>query len=334
MIAAVRESVARESRTGAPLLEVEDLTLRIPHIYGRTPVVSSVSFTVAEDEIVGVVGESGCGKTLTGLAIIGLLPRGVVAEGSVRWRGRELLSLGARERRQLMGREIAMVYQDPLLSLNPGMTVGSQLRQLLRRAEEDDSREPGELLELVHLTDPDAIARAYPFQLSGGQRQRVLIAMALSRRPTLLVADEPTTALDETVQAQIVDLLRSLQSELTFSTLLITHNIALLGQFCKRVVVMYAGQVVEEGPTDQLIRAPKHPYTHGLVNAIVSLERRDRPATAIEGVVPSPVKFAAGCRFVDRCPNALEQCAVTPPPLQAAEPGRRFACYRPMGEMA
>jgi peptide/nickel transport system permease protein len=324
-----REVPRREPNRGAPLLEVEGLTLRIPHVYGSTEVVSNVGFTIAEGETVGLVGESGCGKTLTGLAIMGLLPREVEAAGSVRWRGRELLDLSAARRRELMGREIAMVYQDALLSLNPGMPVHAQVKQLLRR-EGAGRRTVTELLELVHLTDPDAIARAYPFQLSGGQRQRVLIAMALARRPQLLVADEPTTALDETVQAQIVDLLRSLQHDLAFSTVMITHNIALVGQFCERTLVMYAGQLVEEGPTAELIAAPKHPYTHGLVESIVSLERRARPATSVEGVVPSPHRFVPGCRFVDRCANAGPGCLETPPPLEAAGVGRRLACYYPV----
>jgi peptide/nickel transport system permease protein len=313
----------------APLLEADGLTLRIPGAHGDTAVVSGVSFSLGEGEIVGMVGESGCGKTLTGLALMGLLPDGVRAEGAVRWKGREVLGLSARERRALMGREIAMVYHDALQSLNPGMTVRAQLKQALRRMPDSGGRTVNDLLELVQLPDPERIAGAYPFALSGGQRQRVLIALALTQRPQLLVADEPTTALDETVQAQIIDLLVSLQREFSFSTLLISHNIALVGRCCERMLVLYAGQLIEAGPTAGVIHSPLHPYSRALVEGIVSLERRDRPARSIPGSVPNPVHYGAGCRFVGRCERERDGCAEAPPRLEPAAGDWRVACYAP-----
>ena len=324
--------VAPEGTSRELILEVEDLTIRIPHAYGEQAVVSNVNFEVYEGENLGIVGESGCGKTLTGLAIMGLLPRGVVASGAVRWKGRDVLALTANERRQLMGREIAMVYQDPLLSLNPAMTVASQMRQVLSLDGEVTDANVHELLALVHIPNPESIARSYPYQLSGGQRQRVLIGLALAREPAILIGDEPTTALDETVQAQIVELLRSLQSNLHFTTVLITHNIALVGDLCQRIMVMYAGQLVETGPTAELIHRPRHPYATALVDSIKSLEARDRPARTVEGVVPSPLDFSAGCRFVERCVNAGEPCAKEAPALEPIGSDHSLACYFPMPE--
>ena len=314
---------------GGAILEVEDLTIRIRHAYGDTQVVSGVSFSIAEGQNLGIVGESGCGKTLTGLAVMGLLPRKVEASGSVRWKGREILDLPAAARRRLMGAEIGMVYQDPLLSLNPGMTVKAQMAQVMRLDGDASNRRIREQLERVHLPNPQAIAAAYPHQLSGGQRQRVLIALALARNPSLLIGDEPTTALDETVQAQIVELLRSLQQELSFTTLLITHNIALVRELCERTMVMYAGQLVETGPTALITQDPRHPYTAGLLGAIVSLEAGERPARSVDGVVPSPLEFPPGCRFAERCPNAAPPCPDTPPPMESVGADHELACYYP-----
>lgn len=311
------------------ILEVEDLTIRIPHAYGGTEVVSGVSFAVTEGENLGIVGESGCGKTLTGLAVMGLLPRKVEASGSVRWKGRELLDMPAAARRAVMGAEIGMVYQDPVLSLNPGMTVKAQLGQVMKLDGAADDARLRAQLERVHLPNPSAIAAAYPHQLSGGQRQRVLIALALARNPALLIGDEPTTALDETVQAQIVELLQSLQAELSFTTLLITHNIALVRELCERIMVMYAGQLTETGPAGLITSRPRHPYTSGLLGSIVSLEARERPARSVDGVVPSPLEFSPGCRFVERCPNASHPCPETPPRLESIGPGHQLACYYP-----
>ena len=326
------EVKASSDANSLPLLSVNDLTIKIPGVYGDISIVSGIDLKIGDGEIVGLVGESGCGKSLTGLAIMGLLPRGVESTGEILWQEKSLLPMTPKERREMMGKDIAMVYQDPLLSLNPGMTIYQQLSQILKRSHDSSGITPGDLLKMVHLTDSDAIVRAYPHQISGGQRQRVLIAMALSQKPKLLVADEPTTALDETVQAQIMDLLQKLQKEMGFSTLLISHNIALVDKFCQRTFVMYAGQAVEQGPTKSLIRSPRHPYTYGLAKSIVSLERKERPADSIDGVVPTPFKFVEGCRFSDRCPNVKEICISKIPVLHKGENNRRFACHFPIDE--
>jgi peptide/nickel transport system permease protein len=311
-------------------LEVRDLTIRIPGLYGDVEVVSRVSLEVEAGGFVGLIGESGCGKTLTGLAIMGLLPPGVELAGEIRWRGSDLLRVSGQERRALLGREIAMVYQDAMLSLNPSMTIRRQLRQALRGESSAEVR-VRELLDLVHLPDTDTLGRSFPHQLSGGQRQRVLIALALARRPALLIADEPTTALDETVQAQIIELLRDLQDELGFSALFISHNIALARQFCQRTVVMYAGCVVEEGATGRVVDAPRHPYTGGLIRAIRTLEERRRPLATVRGVVPPPLAFSHGCRFSDRCDSARERCLDERPPLTPhPEDDGRYACFYPL----
>jgi peptide/nickel transport system permease protein len=307
-------------------LSVQDLSIRFPHRYGHVDVVSGVSFDVASGEILGVVGESGCGKTLVGLAVMGLLPPGAVVSGQVVFGGRNLLSLGRRERRAILGSQIAMVYQDALSSLNPTMPVGRQLRDVCRLG----SRwSPAELLELVGLSDTRRILHSYPIQLSGGQRQRILIALALSRGPRLIIADEPTTALDVTVQAQILQLIGALQHELGFSMVLISHDLALIRQSADRVLVLYAGRNAELGPTDEITRTPSHPYTCGLIASIASLELAQHPAQQIPGSVPGPTDFAAGCRFSGRCSQEGAECAQLLPQPRG-ERGHVFACHHPI----
>jgi peptide/nickel transport system permease protein len=310
-----------------PILEVEGLTIRIPRVYGPMPVVKEASFTVRRGEAMGLVGESGCGKTLTGLSVMGLLPRGVEASGRIRWKGQDLLALPARARRPLLGREIAMVYQDALSSLNPGMTVRRQLRQVLPHSGRGRER-ARDLLETVGLP-VNRVMRAYPHQLSGGQRQRVLIALALSQEPELVIADEPTTALDETVQAQVVELLRRLQRDLGFSIVLITHNLALVKDFCERTCVLYAGQLLEQGATRVLMRDPRLPYTKGLIDSIASLEQLERPSKTIAGVVPSPHEFPQGCRFAPRCSRVVEACLTEPPRMEKVAEDHTVACHNP-----
>ncbi|MDO8187096.1 dipeptide/oligopeptide/nickel ABC transporter permease/ATP-binding protein [Conexibacter sp. JD483] len=307
------------------LLQVDDLTVRFPDAYGPLPLLSAISFDVREGEVVGLVGESGCGKSLTGLAIMGLLPDGAEVSGSIRFQGRDLLQMAARERRALLGGEIAMIYQDALSSLNPGMTVRQQLRQVCRRGAR---RTPEQLLELVGLSS--ALLGSYPHQLSGGQRQRVLIALALARDPKLLVADEPTTALDETIQAQVVDLLRELQAELGFSVVLVSHDLALVAELADRVLVMYAGQLVEAGGARRVVEAPGHPYTDGLLGAIRSLEEGRERLAQIDGVVPPPAAFPSGCRFAGRCARETAECRVAAPPMLDNGDERFLACYHPV----
>ncbi|NEB19150.1 dipeptide/oligopeptide/nickel ABC transporter permease/ATP-binding protein [Streptomyces coelicoflavus] len=324
---AMEPAVPPVAEDAADLLVVRDLSIRFPDRYGDTRVVDGISFTVREGETLGLVGESGCGKSITSLAIMGLLARNAVAEGEIRYRGRDLLKLAPKERRALMGPEIAMVYQDAMSSLNPSVLIGTQLKWLTSRG---GTRTPAELLELVGLS-PERTLRSYPHELSGGQRQRVLIAMALSRSPRLLIADEPTTALDVTVQAQVVELLVRLRDELGFAMVLVSHDLALVGDLAHRVAVMYAGQVAEAGDTRALLTDPAHHYSRGLLGSVVSLESGAERLHQIRGVVPAPKAFGAGCRFASRCAAATDLCATTPPPATDRDAGldHFFACHHP-----
>ena len=309
-----------------PLLEIEDLCLRFPRAYGAVDVLDHVGLTIAAGESVGLVGESGSGKSLLGLAIAGLVPRGAEVSGAIRFRGEDVLRMRERRLRELRGPQIAMVYQDALTSLDPSFTIANALAEVCRRGSE---YEPGELLELVAVRGGERILRSYPHELSGGQRQRVLIALALARRPALVIADEPTTALDVTVQAQVVALLRRLQAQVGFSLLLVSHDLGLVAQLADRVAVMYAGQLVELREARELIAHPRHPYTRGLLDARLSLEQRGAAMHVIRGAVPSPRAFASGCRFRDRCERAQEDCAGSRP--ARVEDGRGLhACRHPL----
>jgi peptide/nickel transport system permease protein len=311
-------------RSGQPVLAVENLTIGFPDRHRGVDIVAGVSFEVYPGEVLGLVGESGCGKSLTALTVMGLQPSRARVGGQVRFRQRDLLAEPMRARRRLLGHEMAMVYQDALSSLNPAMTIRAQLKQLVRRG---GRRSPRELMELVGL-DPERTLRSYPHELSGGQRQRVLIAMALSRDPRLIVADEPTTALDVTVQAQVMELLLRLREELGFALILVSHDLALVADVTDRVVVMYGGQIVESGVTADLVAAPAHHYTRGLLGSVLSLESAEERMTQIKGVVPSPADFPAGCRFADRCPLASEVCHAHAPVL-AGTGTHTAACHHP-----
>ncbi|WP_242448283.1 dipeptide/oligopeptide/nickel ABC transporter permease/ATP-binding protein [Cellulomonas sp. WB94] len=280
----------------APLLEVKDLSIRFPERHGDVAVVDGVSFTVRPHETMALVGESGCGKSLTSLAIMGLLPKTAVVTGQILFDGRDLLRMSPRERNALRGHDMAMVYQDALSSLNPSMLIRSQLKQLTRRG---GTRTAEELMGLVGL-DPDRTLKSYPHELSGGQRQRVLIAMALTRNPRLVVADEPTTALDVTVQAQVIDLLNDLREKLGFAMVFVSHDLALVAELAHRVTVMYAGQVVEQASTSSLLTEPQHEYTQGLLGSVLSIESGSGRLHQIPGTVPSPRDFATGDRFAAR----------------------------------
>lgn len=300
-----RLRLANGGADAAPVLEVRDLSIRFPDRYGQTRIVDHVSFTVREGETMGLVGESGCGKSITSLAIMGLLPPSARITGSIRFGDRELLPPDGRGGTRagdpgvykgLRGEQIAMVYQDALSSLNPSMLIKDQLAQLTRRG---GRKTPAELLELVKL-DPARTLKSYPHELSGGQRQRVLIAMALSRKPKLVVCDEPTTALDVTVQKQVVDLLNELREQLGFAMVFVSHDLALVASLAHRVTVMYAGQVVESGPVHSILTRPTHEYTRGLLGSVLSIESGAERLHQIPGTVPSPGDFADGDRFADR----------------------------------
>jgi peptide/nickel transport system permease protein len=270
--------------------------------------VDDVSFSVRPGETMALVGESGCGKSITSLAIMGLLDPTAQITGQVLYRGRDLLTMSEKERAALRGTETAMVYQDALSSLNPSMLVRSQMKQLTRRG---GTRTAEELLELVGL-DPERTLKSYPHELSGGQRQRVLIAMALTRDPSLVIADEPTTALDVTVQAQVVALLNDLREKLGFAMVFVSHDLALVGQIAHRITVMYAGQVVEQAPTSELLMDPRHEYTRGLLGAVLSIETRSARLHQIPGTVPTPRDFPRGDRFAPRSSRPDEGLDVTP----------------------
>ncbi|MER6155490.1 dipeptide/oligopeptide/nickel ABC transporter permease/ATP-binding protein [Streptomyces sp. NPDC001868] len=318
-------SRARPLPSGQPVLSVENLAIGFDKRHRGVDIVDGISFEVRPGEVLGLVGESGCGKSLTALTVMGLEPKGARVRGQVRFDQRQLVGEPMRVRRRLLGHEMAMIYQDALSSLNPAMTIRAQLKQVVRRG----GRRPApELLRLVGL-DPERTLRSYPHELSGGQRQRVLIAMALSRTPRLIVADEPTTALDVTVQAQIIELLLRLREELGFALILVSHDLALIADVTDRVVVMYGGQIVETGVTADLVELPAHPYTRGLLGSVLSLESAAERMTQIKGVVPSPADFPAGCRFADRCPRASELCRTTAPALRGTRT-HTAACHHPV----
>ncbi|MFC4852302.1 dipeptide/oligopeptide/nickel ABC transporter permease/ATP-binding protein [Actinophytocola glycyrrhizae] len=319
---------ARDLRDRDTVLDVEHLSISFADRHNGTRVVDDVSFSVRSGEVLGLIGESGCGKTITSLAVMGLLPDTARVEGQIRFARRDLLALSPGQRRRHLGQDLAMIYQDALSSLNPAMTIRSQLKQFTRRG---GTRTPAELLELVNL-DPERTLRSYPHELSGGQRQRVLIAMALSRGPRLIVADEPTTALDVTVQAQIMKLLLRLQEELGFALILVSHDLALVSEVADRVVVMYGGQVAETGAIAQVVGSPRHHYTRGLLSAVLSLEENESRLTQIKGVVPSPADFAPGCRFSDRCPAARAVCRTERPPV-VGEGAHLTACHFPAEDL-
>lgn len=314
-----------------PLLEVKDLQVSIPTDSGPVPALGGVSFSVGEAESVCLVGESGCGKSMAALAVMGLLPAtGKVTGGEVLLRGRDLLKCSEPEMRAVRGKEVAMVFQEPMTSLNPVFTVGFQIAEAVLAHEKVSKKEA--LDRAVHLLEtvavPDARRRLddYPHQLSGGLRQRVMIAMALACSPKLLLADEPTTALDVTVQAQFLDLLRRLQAEMGLGVLLITHDLGVVAEFASRVFVMYCGKVVEEAPVAELFRDPHHPYTRGLMRSVPRLAgEKVKRLPSIEGTVPDLRNLPPGCAFAPRCPEVREACGAPPPMLPAGE-GRSVRC--------
>jgi peptide/nickel transport system ATP-binding protein len=320
-----------------PLLRIDGLRVRFRTPRGFVDAVNGVSFDVLPGETLAVVGESGSGKSVTAMAVLGLLPNppANVDGGSVRFRDEELLGASPDRLRALRGNQIAMIFQEPMTSLNPVFSIGDQIGESLelhRGFSADEARAEAErLLELVGIPEPKSRWGAYPHQLSGGMRQRVMIAMALACRPALLIADEPTTALDVTVQAQILELLARLQRAFGMSILLITHDLGVVAETARRVVVMYAGSVVERAFVDELFERPRHPYTAGLLLSVPDLDGGDEPLLPIEGTVPDAANLPSGCRFHPRCPFAMPVCRTTAPPLaergHAPERPHLSACF-------
>src|SRR6188768_4426669 len=316
-----------------PLLSVRDLRVTFTR-QGEEPfiAVDGVSFDVRPGQTVGLVGESGCGKSVTSLAVMGLLPkRGNTVEGEATFEGTNLLGLDEKAMRERRGRDIAMIFQDPLSSLNPVVPVGLQVTEVLerhrgmsRKAAQPVARD---LLKRVGIPDPDRRLKDYPHQMSGGMRQRALIAMALACNPRLLIADEPTTALDVTIQAQILELMRTLQQETGTAVILITHDLGVVAEVADDVVVMYAGKVVEQAPVGALFEKPQHPYTVGLLGSIPRLDADAVRLASIDGQVPSPFQPEPGCSFAPRCPFADERCRATPPALRDLGERHLAACW-------
>ena len=317
----------------AELLQVEGLKTWFHTEEGTAKAVDGVSFDVRPRETLGIVGESGCGKSVTSLSILRLIPQppGEIAGGRILFRGLDLLELPEKEMRKIRGNEIAMIFQEPMTSLNPVYTVGDQIGEVLRLHRDmskDEARERSiEMMRRVRIPDPEQRVDEYPHQLSGGQRQRVMIAMALACDPALLIADEPTTALDVTVQAQILALLNQLQEEYGMSIMLITHDLGVIAETAHRVVVMYAGVVAEVGTAEQVFGGPNHPYTEGLKAAIPKLGERIERLHTIPGSVPSPYEEIIGCPFQNRCPYVMDRCRHEFPELYSLSPGHEARCF-------
>src|SRR5882762_4146889 len=315
------------------LLEVEDLQTHFRTPDGVNRAVDGVSFAVARGETVAIVGESGCGKSVTANSILRLVPQppGKIA-GQIRFEGADLLKLSERAMRNIRGNHISMVFQEPMTSLNPVLTVGGQIAETLRLHQRLGRKavqeRTVEMLNLVGIAEPRRRAGEYPHQLSGGMRQRVMIAIALACNPKLLIADEPTTALDVTIQAQILELLLSLRDELGMAVIIITHNMGVVAELADRVLVMYAGKVVEAAPVDALFEAPAHPYTRGLLDSIPSLDDARTRLYTIPGMLPNPASLPRGCRFAPRCAWHIAACDAGLPALTAVAPGHAAACIR------
>jgi oligopeptide/dipeptide ABC transporter ATP-binding protein len=327
---------APSPRPRGPLLEVRDLSVSFATEEGRVRVVEEVSFALAPGETLGLVGESGCGKSVTALSILGLNPSppARVDSGAISFEGTDLLRLDPRSLRKVRGEAIGMIFQEPMTSLNPTFTVGFQIAEVLRLhrgASGPEARAAARrMLEVVGVGAADRRLDQYPHELSGGLRQRAMIAMALACRPRLLIADEPTTALDVTIQAQILDLLLRLQAEMGLAVLLITHDLGVVAEVCRTVAVMYAGRIVEAAPAAALFARPRHPYTDGLLRSSPRIGARGSRLAQIPGMVPAPGRRGPGCAFAGRCPRAGALCRLERPPLDAAGDGRHVACWDPL----
>ncbi len=315
-----------------PLLQVRGLTTS----FGGPPVVDGVSFDLDAGEVLGIVGESGSGKSVTALSIMRLISQpGRITGGRILFEGEDLLTKSEAAMRKIRGERISMIFQEPMTSLNPVFTVGDQIVETLRyhqgMGRQEAAKKAVELLKLVEIPTAERRVDESPHQMSGGMRQRVMIAMALACRPKLLIADEPTTALDVTIQAQILDLLRQLQRELNMAVILITHDLGVVAEFVQRVIVMYAARTVEQASVAELFSTPKHPYTEGLLESIPQLDQIADRLQAIEGTIPSLNDMPTGCRFHPRCPYAKPPCAELDPPLFEVESGRFAACIKHTG---
>ncbi|WP_107840168.1 ABC transporter ATP-binding protein [Metasolibacillus meyeri] len=316
------------------VLEVKNLKTHFFTKEGVSKAVDGVSFYLNKGETIGVVGESGCGKSMTSLSILNLIPSppGKIVDGEILLHGQNIVGLPQEELRKIRGKKISMIFQEPMTSLNPVLTVGEQIAETIRLHEKLPRRQAWdkavEMLRIVGIPSPEKRAKQEPYQLSGGMRQRVMIAMSLACSPDVLIADEPTTALDVTIQAQILEILKDLQQKMGMSIIFITHDLGVVSEMCDKVAVMYAGQVIEEGATGELFEQPLHPYTRGLIDSLPKLYEEQDELQTIEGSVPSPYKYPVGCRYADRCPFARELCREAQPELIEMAEGRKVRCYQ------
>jgi oligopeptide/dipeptide ABC transporter ATP-binding protein len=312
------------------LLKVRDLNISFRSTKNPVRVVSHLNFEIEEARVFGLVGESGCGKSLTALSIMGILPHNAFAEGEIVFKGNNLLKLDNDSMRCLRGKELSMIFQEPMTSLNPVLTIGYQVAEVFTThaglSKKEAMAKAVELLRSVKIPSPEIRINEYPHQMSGGMRQRVMIAMAIACKPSLLIADEPTTALDVTIQAQILDLLRSLRQERNMALLLITHDIGVIAENADSAAVMYAGRIVEFSPVSDILETPKHPYTMGLLDSLP--KRKGTPLKPIPGSVPRPDKLPTGCKFSDRCSYVVPECRKEEPSLREIVPGQFARCIR------
>lgn len=320
-----------------PILSVKDLVIEFMTEHGPVRAVDQISFDIMPGETVGLVGESGCGKSVTSLSILGLVPKppGRYGDGSsIKYKGTEIIDMSESELRKLRGKEISMIFQEPMTALNPVFTIASQMTDVIRRHKKVSKKvaleEAIDMLETVGIPSPETRIHDYPHQLSGGMRQRVMIAMALSCDPSLLLADEPTTALDVTIQAQVMEQMAILQKKRGMATILVTHDLAVIAEFCKKVIVMYCGKIVEIASVEELFKNPRHPYTRGLLNSIPKIrsEKIDK-LPVIPGTVPDLSHLPEGCRFFDRCDRTTEDCQKMHPSIRPINAGVTVACNNP-----
>ena len=320
------------------ILEVKDLCVEFQTVEGRVQAVDHLSYTLHKGEKLGIVGESGSGKSVSSLAMMQLIPNppGRVTGGEILYKGRDLVKLSEKEMQKLRGNEISMIFQEPMTSLNPIIQCGKQIAESLRlhrgMNKKEAAAEAVRMMKAVGIANPEVRAHEYPHQMSGGMRQRVMIAMALACQPQILIADEPTTALDVTIQAQILDLIRDLNREMNAAVLFITHDLGVVSELCDTVIVMYTGHIVEQAPVRELFQDPKHPYTVGLLNAIPAITKERKPLKTIEGVVPNPTERIEGCSFWPRCPHASERCRKEAPPVTRPGEDRLVRCWLYAGE--
>lgn len=319
--------------TDKPILQVQDLSVEFQTVEGTVHAINELTYSLHEGEMLGIVGESGSGKSVSSLGIMKLIPNppGKIVGGSIFYNGQNLVESSEKEMEKIRGNDISMIFQEPMTSLNPIKTCGKQIAEslILHRGmkKKEAMQEAVNMMKAVGIANPQTRAHEYPHQMSGGMRQRIMIAMALACQPKVLICDEPTTALDVTIQAQILDLIRDLNRETKTAVIMITHDLGVVSELCERVIVMYTGRIVEEAPSEQLFENPLHPYTKGLMSAVPKITKERAPLSTIEGVVPNPTEEIVGCSFWPRCQYATEKCKQEMPPMTELENDRKVRCW-------